>query len=230
MKIHIIQHVAFEGPGHIATWAAARNHSVSATALYESDNLPEQDQFDMLVIMGGPMNIYQEDAYPWLKREKAFIRQAIAAGKRVIGICLGAQLLADILGSPVYSGKNKEIGWMPIQLTPEAHDTGFFPDSPSSFTVFHWHGDTFNIPQGALHLASSEGCHSQAFLFEKRVLGLQFHLESTPDSVDEIVRNCRHELIAGPYIQSEQEILQNVTTHCTSNTLLLDHLLDAIMN
>src|SRR5690606_32591469 len=114
---------------------------------------------------------------PWMKEEKKLIEKAILKGKRVIGICLGAQLIADVLGARVFPNKEKEIGWFPIELTEEGQKSPFFAGFNKTETVFHWHGDTFEIPKGAEHIASSKVCENQAFLFDHKVLGLQFHLE-----------------------------------------------------
>jgi GMP synthase-like glutamine amidotransferase len=206
LRIHALQHVPFEGLGHIGQWIAAQGHTLTLTRLYAGEALPRPDDFDRLVIMGGPMNIYEDDCYPWLIAERALIRAAIDSGKSAVGICLGAQLLADALGSPVFAGKHKEIGWWPVSLTEEGKSTGFFAGLPERPTVFHWHGDTFDIPVGAVHLAESEGCRGQAFLYDNRILGLQFHLESTPETVREILTHCGHELTPGRYIQSEAQI------------------------
>jgi GMP synthase-like glutamine amidotransferase len=202
-----LQHVAFEGLGHIGKWIADQGHSLTMTRLYAGESLPDPADFDRLVIMGGPMNIYEDERYPWLAGERAFIRQAIEAGKSAVGICLGAQLLADALGSRVYPGRHKEIGWLPIRVTEAGQRSRLFQGLATEPLVFHWHGDTFDVPAGALHLAWSEGCHSQAFLFEERILGLQFHLESTPETVREILAHCGDELVGGgTYIQSESAI------------------------
>ncbi|MDD2463124.1 MAG: type 1 glutamine amidotransferase [Desulfobulbus sp.] len=230
MRIHGLQHVAFEGLGHIAKWIADQGHSLTMTRLYAGESLPDPADFDRLVIMGGPMNIYEDDRYPWLAKERRFIRQAIAVGKSAVGICLGAQLLADALGSKVYSGKHKEIGWLPIQVTEDGQQSSLCKGLPAAPLVFHWHGDTFDVPQGAVHLARSEGCNSQAFVYENRILGLQFHLESTPDTVAEILAHCSDELVERPYIQSEAQIrAANPALFATINHLLetllsrLDH-------
>jgi GMP synthase (glutamine-hydrolysing) len=196
--------------------------------LYADDPLPELAAFDRLGIMGGPMNIYEDDTYPWLAAERALIREAIAAGKSAVGICLGAQLLADALGSKVFSGKNKEIGWWPIRLTEAGKRSGFLADLPEAPTVFHWHGDTFNIPADAVHLATSEGCESQAFLYDNRILGLQFHLESTPETVAAIVAHCGDELVFGRFIQTEVQIREGGPAHFAAINRLLETLLDRL--
>lgn len=206
MRIHALQHVAFEGLGSIGPWITAHGHQLSRTRLYAGDPLPRPEAFDRLIIMGGPMNIYEEARYPWLTGEKALIRNVIEAGKSAVGICLGAQLLADALGSPVFAGQEKEIGWLPITLTPARQETALLSGLPAQATVLHWHGDTFNLPPGAVHLAASAGCCQQAFLYENRILGLQCHLEATPATVQEMLAHCRHELVPGRYIQTEAEI------------------------
>lgn len=229
MRIHALQHVAFEGIGHIGAWIAAQGHQLSLTRLDANEALPAVDDFDRLIIMGGPMNIYQEARYPWLRAEKALIRAAIAAGKSAIGICLGAQLLSDALGSPVFAGQEKEIGWLPIRLTEAGKSTGLLADLPEQITVFHWHGDTFAIPEGAVHLAESEGCRSQAFLYDHRILGLQFHLESTPETVAAILAHCGEELQAsGPFIQAAAEIVAVSPDHYCRINSLLETLLDRL--
>ena len=228
MRIHALQHVDFEGLGHIGHWIASRGHVLALTRLYAGDPLPRLAEFDRLVIMGGPMNIYEDDKYPWLAAERALVGAAIAAGKSAVGICLGAQLLADALGSKVVAGKNKEIGWWPIRLTEAGERSGFLADLPESATVFHWHGDTFALPEGAIHLAESEGCPSQAFLYDHRILGLQFHLESTPETVAAIVAHCGDELVAGRYIQTEAQIRAGGPVHFAAINRLLETLLDRL--
>ncbi|WP_456384356.1 type 1 glutamine amidotransferase [Desulfolithobacter sp.] len=206
MDIHILQHVPFEGPGHILSWAEKNGHRVTCSRLFDNPALPAPETVDRLVVMGGPMNIYEHDRFPWLQAEKEFLANVIEGGGRVLGICLGAQLIADVLGARVHPGAHKEIGWFPVFLTPEARETRIFGFLEPELTVFHWHGDTFAIPEGSVHLARSEACQNQAFLYDDRVLGLQFHLESTPESVELITRHCQDELIPGIWIQNRSEI------------------------
>jgi GMP synthase-like glutamine amidotransferase len=206
MKIHYFQHVPFEGLGCIEQWAIDKGHELSVTRFHMDKALPPVGGIDWLVVMGGPMNIYEEAEYPWLAREKQFIGEVIRKGKVVIGICLGAQLIAGVLGAPVTRNANKEIGWFPVELTSEARAPGLFDFLPPQLAAFHWHGDTFALPQGALRVARSEACENQAFLYEGRVLGLQFHLEFTPRSLGAILPNCAGELVAGKYIQTAAEM------------------------
>ncbi len=207
MKIHFIQHVPFEGPGTIRDWALGRGHALSRTAMYENELLPAMDAFDWLVIMGGPMGVYDDSVYSWLAPEKRFIGEAVATGKTVLGICLGAQLLAVVLGGAVRRNAHKEIGWFPVRLVPAAEGIPAFAGLPRSFTAFHWHADTFSIPPGAVRTGESDACAAQAFAYNERVIGLQFHLESTAESVGALVRNCGEELVEGNYIQKAAELV-----------------------
>jgi GMP synthase (glutamine-hydrolysing) len=207
MKIHYLQHVPFEGLASIEPWAKSKGHSLSATRFYNNEPLPNVEDIDWLIIMGGPMNIYEESKYPWLAQEKRFIEQAIENEKIILGICLGSQLIADALGAKVFPNQDKEIGWFPIELTSEEQTPQVFNFLPNQFTVFHWHGDTFDLPDGATRIAKSEGCENQAFAYGERVIGLQFHLESTKGSVQKILENCSDEIVEGRYIQKPDEML-----------------------
>jgi GMP synthase-like glutamine amidotransferase len=209
MKIHCVQHVPFEGSANIEAWARDRSHDLSNTLLFEGKSLPEMEEFDWLIIMGGPMNIYEEDKYPWLRKEKEFIKRAIASDKIVLGICLGAQLMADALGGNVHKNMHREIGWFPVNLTPAAKKSRIFGVLPERFMAMHWHGDTFDLPPGALHAAESQACSNQAFELEKAI-GLQFHLESSSDSIDRLLLNCKDELTDGQHVQRAEEILAHL--------------------
>ena len=187
----------------------AGGHRLTCSRLDLKQPLPDLDGFDWLIVMGGPMGVYDEDQYPWLKEEKDFIRRAVEDGKVVLGICLGAQLIAEVMGARVEKNAHREIGWFPIEPSVEISGTildGLF--SPG-FEVFHWHGDTFDIPGGAVPLASSSACRNQGFMLGNRVIGLQFHLETTLSSATELIMNCRDELDGSEYVQPELEILSN---------------------
>lgn len=219
MNLHYLQHVPFEGPGSIATWAGNHKCRLTATKLYANEQLPHPDQFEALIVMGGPMSIHDHKLYPWLVREKEFIKAAIAAGKPVLGICLGAQLIADVLGAKVYKNTEKEIGWFPINPAPNLGKelSRIFP---AAMTVFHWHGETFDIPHGASHLAQSVACRNQGFSYREKVIGLQFHLESTPESVRALIDNCGAELVAAPFIQSPDTMLVPAENFKTVNAIM----------
>jgi GMP synthase-like glutamine amidotransferase len=205
MKIHYLQHVPFEDLANIETWAKSHGHDLTRTRLFSDEALPEIAHLDWLIIMGAPMNIYENDKYPWLAREKEFIRQAIACDKIVLGICLGAQLMADVLGSIVRRNEYREIGWFPVKLTDEGIASPIFAVLPERFVALHWHGDTFEIPPGAVRTAESRACINQAFV-QGKAIGLQFHLESSHDSIDHLLQNCADELTEGPYVQRPEDL------------------------
>jgi GMP synthase-like glutamine amidotransferase len=205
MRAHYLQHVPYEGLGSIEPWLREAGYAIDRTRLYESAELPSLEGVDLLIVMGGPMSVNDEADYPWLVEEKRFIRRAIEAGLPVLGICLGAQLIASALGQRVYPNREKEIGWFQIERVTGADASGFA--LPPSLEVFHWHGETFDLPPGAIQLARSEGSEHQAFLLPPRVVGLQCHLETTPDSARQILEQSRDELVASRFVQQESEIL-----------------------
>jgi len=203
MKVHILQHVPFEGIGSMAEWLAEREARVTTTRFFVDPALPASDDFGLVIVMGGPMSVNDNADYPWLAAEKAFLRAAIEGGAAVLGVCLGAQLIASALGAAVSPSRHKEIGWYPVRGLPGGSGSFIFPPSCE---VLHWHGETFDLPPGAHLLASSDACRNQAFQLGPRVIGLQFHLETTPASLDALVSHCREELVSGPFIQSEEAI------------------------
>jgi GMP synthase-like glutamine amidotransferase len=206
IKIRYLQHVPFEDPGFVLSWAAERGYTVAGTRLYTGGRLPSPHSFDLLVVMGGPMSAGDEDRYSWLASEKRFIGAAIGAGKKVLGICLGAQLVADVLGGRVYRNEHSEIGWFPVRLTPEGMESPIFGALPPEFNAFHWHGDTFSLPSECTRMAGSDACVNQAFDYEGRVFGLQFHLETTAEGIGALLENCSSDLKPGTYVQNEFEI------------------------
>ncbi|HZL09301.1 MAG TPA: type 1 glutamine amidotransferase [Prolixibacteraceae bacterium] len=209
LRIHYLQHVHFEDLGCIEDWAKTKVHRLSSTKFYENESLPELSEFDWLIVMGGPMGVYDFEKYNWLSGEKEFIGNAIRAKKTVIGICLGAQLIASALGAKVYPNTEKEIGWFPISPTKETIATNLLGKNEDSFPVFHWHGDTFDLPPDATRIASSEICLNQAFVYAEKVIGLQFHFEVTEKSLQRMISFCSDELVDGKHIQSEEEIISN---------------------
>jgi GMP synthase-like glutamine amidotransferase len=224
MKVHWFQHVPFEGLGAIEPWMLSRGHTLSCTRFYANEVPPATSHgFDWLIVMGGPMNIYEHDAYPWLLAEKNSIREAIAAGRRVLGICLGAQLIADVLGGKVCRNGEREIGWFPVRAVSAGAASAF--SFPGEALVFHWHGDTFSLPPGSVWLAESDGCAHQAFAMGKRVLGLQFHLEMTAGDVGAIARACADELAPGRYVQPADTIILQATQNEPAAVKFLGRLL-----
>lgn len=203
LRIHSIEHAPAEGAGKIRDWAEKRGHRFTSTRMDLGERLPEPDEFDFLVVMGGAMNVYQHRDYPWLPAEKALIQKTLAAGKIMLGVCLGAQLIADALGARVTQNAVKEIGWFPVRfldLTPP------FDGFACEATVFHWHGDTFSLPPGARRIAENEACANQAYIYGDRVVGLQFHIEVTPAAAAGFCEGADAELRPARFVQSRNDI------------------------
>lgn len=208
MRIHYLQHIALEHPGSILDWAGSKGHPLSCTRFYLEEELPAPEDFDLLVIMGGPMNIYEEDRYPWLAAEKKLIRAAAEAGKGILGICLGSQLIADALGGEVTANPLPEIGWFPVFWNEAAAADPLFAGFPRESMVFHWHYDTFStLPSQARLLAESAGCLRQAYVVGDRVVGFQFHLENTEELLRGYVEECGGELVKSDFVQTSEELL-----------------------
>jgi len=222
-------HVPFEGPGKIADWVSEKGHSLHYTRFYKNDPLPDAAAVDMLIIMGGPMDVFDFHVHPWMEDEIEWVKAFMGTGKAVLGICLGAQIIASALGEEVYPGPHKEIGWHNLQFFPSLGDFKICKDLPVTRKVFHWHGDTFNIPEGATRIAGSQAFPNQGFIYANHVAALQFHLEVTPESVKELVENCRDELVEGPHIQSEKQILSEQASF-EANQEVLYHFLDYLSN
>lgn len=200
MRFHVLQHVVFETAGLLGELIRERGHSLQVTAMWDGSTLPRMTDFDVLIVMGGPMSVHDEAEFSWLIGEKALIGKAIGEGKKVLGICLGAQLIAEVCGGKVYPADQKEIGWWPVK----------FPDGTSTI-LFHWHGETFDLPPSAELLASTDVCVNQAFRFGDRVLGIQFHPEVTDEIIREMIGNEGWELAeAGPFIQGADKILEGI--------------------
>jgi GMP synthase (glutamine-hydrolysing) len=228
MKIHYLQHVPFEDVAYMGNWAKENGIHFGRIRLYENDPYPPLSDVEALIIMGGPMSTGDDQIYSWLKSEKAYIREAINNNKFVIGICLGAQLIAVVLGAEVYPNSHKEIGWFPVYKTPQSHNTSLGKILPESFMAFHWHGDTFAIPDGAVHLFESRACKNQAFVYGDRVIALQFHLESTESSVESLIQYCGNELTSAPFIQTVDQIRRGYRHISSSNALitsLMNHMI-----
>ena len=222
MHIHYLQHVSFEGPAAILDWARLNQHDVSATRLFDrSDKLPAMTDFDMLVVMGGPMAVYDSERYPWLAVETEFIRQCISENKLVLGICLGAQLIASALGAEIRKNRHREIGWFPLTIDPALQTTRFSEVFTDNMLAYHWHGDSFELPENAIRIASSQACKNQGFIIHDRIIGLQFHLETTAESAALLIDNCSDDLDNSRYVQSKDEMLNFPAKFDTTNDTLV---------
>ena len=207
MRVCYLQHVTFEDLGGIEPWLRERGHEVLGCRVYAQERFPAMQEFDWLIVMGGPMGVHDDEGHPWLPRERRFIGRAIRDGKLVLGVCLGAQFLADALGARIRKNSEPEIGWFPVRATGEALHSATFSEAPAEFTALHWHAETFEVPEGARLLASSDATAHQAFeAGDGRVLALQFHLEATSAGVDALITECPGELVALPHVQSEEEL------------------------
>jgi len=228
MRIHCLQHVAYEDEAYISQWVKNNGLRITRTRLYDNEEPPHLADFDCLLIMGGPMSIHDEFEHKWLVEEKRFIEKALADNKIVIGICLGAQLIANVLGARVYSNKFKEIGWFPVVGVGDRGDTILGEIFKDDFMAFHWHGDTFDLPSGAVHIVKSEACENQAFEINKRIFGFQFHMESTVASIEMILGSVKGKLPVSQYIQSEEVIRGNYKNVPLINDRM-KHFLDLVL-
>jgi GMP synthase-like glutamine amidotransferase len=228
MRVHVFQHVPFEDLGTIRDWLNRRGADIRYTRFFANEPLPALDDIDMLLAMGGPMSVNHEADLPWLRAEKQALREAIDMEVPVLGVCLGAQLIASALGARVYPNPVKEIGWFPVQGIHGTESASTF-SFPSESTVFHWHGETFDLPPGAMHLARSAACEHQAIQFKRHVLGLQFHLEMTVDGVRALIENCRNELTGGGYVQRERDLLAVPESQYVATSELLGEILEYLI-
>lgn len=220
MRIHVLQHVPFEDLGSMAQDFEERRYPVTSTHWYRGEKPPTLNSFDVLIVMGGPMGVHDEAQHPWLIPEKALIHAAIDADKIVVGICLGAQLIAHVLGAKVVPNKHREIGWFPLALQTQPEHSPLGDALPAQLEVFHWHGDTFDLPQDALWLASSEACANQAFSVGDKIFGFQFHLETTEASARALVRECGDELDGSTFVQSAEQIMASKERFTALNSVM----------
>lgn len=209
MNIHVIQHAKYEGPGHIIQWAEDRNISLNVVSMYKRQPLPDPAYGDGIIFLGGPMNVYDNHRYSWLNREKKFLNSAIAYKKPIVGICLGAQMLANALGGRVFENEKKEIGWFPVRFSNTMSQFDFMEREEKELVAFHWHQETFDLPMKSDLLAESDACKNQAFIANDCWLGLQFHLETTRQNLQEMIRNGKDQLDDGEneFVQTEEELL-----------------------
>lgn len=209
MHIEVFQHVPFEDSARMADWARERGHRVHTTRWFAGESPPPMADCDMLFVMGGLMGTYDEADYPWLAAVKRSLRDAIDAGIKIVGVCLGAQLLAEGLGGRVYPNPlGREIGWWPVQTTPAARGTVLFgPEPPTTVPAFQWHGDTFDLPPGATNLATSPAAAHQCFELDRRIVAMQFHWDYSAESIRRMHCHCSAELTDAPAIQPAEKHL-----------------------
>lgn len=225
LTIQCFQHVPYESAGSIEDWCDEHGHQFVYTRLYQNEKpLPDSD-YDWLIIMGGPMSVHDDHIFPWMKGEKEAIGQAIKAGKKILGICLGSQLIAQVLGAKVFKNPVEEIGWHNISFTDAALKIFSLGESKKQMKIFHWHGDTFSLAENTILLASSKACANQAYIFGNHTLAIQFHPEVKPENIDLMVQHGHEELTNGKYVQSADEIVRE-QQYFEQSKLLMFHILD----
>ncbi|MBJ6360544.1 type 1 glutamine amidotransferase [Paenibacillus sp. GCM10012307] len=223
MRLLLLKHFSFDDESAITDWAAAHGHKTEVGFPPDGEELPGHESYDLLIILGGPMSVYEDDKHPWLVKEKHYVREAVDSGKLVLGICFGAQMLAELLGASVYRNMYKELGWHRVERTEKEHP--LFAQIPQQFISFQWHGDCFDLPDGAVRLASSEACPNQAFVYGSNVVALQFHLEASPPAIEEMLATWSAEVVTAPFIQTPEEIRSQLERSAVSFAML-GHLLD----
>lgn len=228
MRMHVLRHVSFETEARIADWAAGKGIELVTVDCYAGDALPDPSEIEWLTVMGGPMGVHDEDEYPWMAPEKQLIEQCIDAETMVLGFCLGAQLIADVLGAVVMPSLQKEMGFHPVFATEDGAHHALLAGLPPSFMAFHWHLDATTLPPGATHLLSSPGCEVQAFSYENIAVGFQCHLETTPAMVEALLTHASDDLTpGGPYVQTPDAM--RTARHYDAMGLSLFRILDNLL-
>lgn len=208
MKILCVVHAEFEKPGSIETWAKKSNHLLLQVNPFKGEMLPDIDAFDLLVVMGGPQSPLELDKAPYLRNEIELIKQAISKGKRILGVCLGAQLIGEALGAKTERSPNREVGMYPVQLLNSAKDDPVFSQFSDEFDVMHWHSDMPGMVEGMELLAQSEGCPRQVFRYGDKIYGFQCHFELTRELVKEMIRHCEDDLKPGKYVMTQEQLME----------------------
>lgn len=228
METYIFQHVEYEGPGILVPLLEARGHNLHIVKLFAGDPIPHEDDIGFAIMLGGPMSVLDEANYPYFVREKELCKDMVQLGKPLLGICLGAQMIASAFRAAILKAPEKEIGWHPVQW----NDCSKFHSLGNTvFNAFHWHGEMFKIPKEATKLARSEGCENQAFKLGSAI-ALQFHLEVNQDSIESMLKNCKNDYanVAGTFIQNENEIRNLSAQYLQSTNDFLKRILSTMLD
>jgi GMP synthase-like glutamine amidotransferase len=228
MHLHYFQHDNFEDLGYIGEWANSHGISTSVTRFDLNPELPTHESYDWLVVMGGKMSVNDQVEFTWLEAEIAFIKEAIRLGKTVIGICLGAQLIAKASGSTVYKNIGPEMGFWPVRFSQNASKDKVFRHFPNELLVLHVHFDTYKLPEGAVNMAESAITNSQAYRNGENVFGFQFHFEVTPQNISGFLNGVEPELVEGEFSQSKAQMLE-LSNCCSFNNSIFGKVLDEIL-
>ncbi len=230
MRMHVLRHFPLAAERQIVRWAASKGMDATVVDVFNGDALPDASAVQWLTVLGGPMSIHDEAEFPWLADEKQLLRACLDNDTMILGVCLGAQLLADALGGTVAPSPEPEIGWHPVTVTPDGDGHPLLAGLPDTFMAFHWHVDACTLPPGATHLLASEGCEIQAFCHGNRAVGWQFHPEMDPTLLDEGLAYAREVgvlTLTGTYVQSPEAILAG--QHCETLEQTLHRLLDNLL-
>ncbi len=219
MKALSIIHAPFERPGVIEDWFKAKKYSLLEVHPYRGDPLPSVDEFDGLIVMGGPQSPLEIEDAPYLRNEIQLIKQALNQNKSALGFCLGAQLIGEALGAQTERSPHKEVGVYPITLTGDGEKDPAFKNLQKTFQVTHWHNDMPGLTSTSKILAYSEGCPRQAIRYTDKALGFQCHPEITFELAQALVQNCPDDLRPNSYVQSREEFLSQ-NFHAINQTMM----------
>lgn len=236
LKVHYFQHISGEGFGSCYTHLKRLNAEISATEFFalpvdsalDIEALPQIEEVDLLIVMGGTMSVNDEANFPWLKMEKRWLRRYLAMGKPAIGLCLGGQLIANALGAAVSRHPVQELGWHEVRKV--RHVPADYFQLPEQFNVMQWHSESFEIPKGAVHLAENDACRNQMYQIGKNVLGFQFHPETTPESLQLFLEDEEElALFQGPYVQSVEQLQRANKNKFIQGNQILNQAIDYVL-
>ena len=237
LRVHYFQHIAGEGFGSCYDYLKEHQAKITATEFFalpvdlplELEALPDIDEVDLLIIMGGTMSVNDEANYPWLKLEKRWLRRYLSAGKPAIGLCLGGQLIANALGASVSRNQHQELGWMDVGRVSHVPENYF--QIPEKINIMQWHSETFEIPRGGVRLAQNNVCQNQMYQIGRNVLGFQFHPEMTPHALQLLIENEEDSAVFnGEYVQPIAELKKTIKSKFEQGNQLLNRAIEYVVN
>lgn len=237
LRVHYFQHIAGEGFGSCYDYLKAHQAKITATEFFalpvdlplELEALPDIDEVDLLIIMGGTMSVNDEANYPWLKLEKRWLRRYLSAGKPAIGLCLGGQLIANALGASVSRNQHQELGWMDVGRVSHIPENYF--QIPEKINIMQWHSETFEIPRGGVRLAQNNVCQNQMYQIGRNVLGFQFHPEMTPHALQLLIENEEDSAVFnGEYVQPIAELKKTIKSKFEQGNQLLNRAIEYVVS